>query len=109
MPAHNGYCFDPKTFDINLEGRGKPVPTALVLLLVPLLGALFLIFMPAIGFFLAAQALGRKIGYTLAPLLHIAVTPMPAAGEAHLTGHEPKGGGSEKSLEDLDKEIQARR
>lgn len=109
MTASKSYYFDAKTFDINLEGRGKPVPTALVLFLVPILGALFLIFMPAIGFFLAAQALGKKIGHWVAPLFHIAVTQMPAAGEAHLTGHEPKGEGQEDSLEELHKEIQSRR
>jgi hypothetical protein len=73
------------------EGKGTwtPIPTAAALALVPLMGALFLVFLPFIGFALTLRALAKP----LIGVLHASATGLAAAvspgwqpGEMHFTG-----------------------
>lgn len=75
-------------------GRWMRVPTALALLLVPILGATFLVFLPLIGFALVLQALASPIVKTFhshATELAATVTPGWQPGEAHFTGTRSEG------------------
>ncbi len=70
-------------------GRWMRVPTAVALLLVPILGATFLVFLPLIGFVLVLQALASPVVKTFrahATELAATVTPGWQPGEAHFTG-----------------------
>jgi hypothetical protein len=104
-------------------GRGEKflrIPVILVLMLLPMLGGLFVVFLPVIGFALTIQAAARPIiglfKHTAAELA-TTVTPGWAPGEAHLTGKraeketkEEKGPPvANERLEKLEKEIEARR
>jgi hypothetical protein len=65
------------------------VPLVAALALAPLLGALFLVFLPLIGFVLVGQAAARPLGRFLAALatrLAATVEPGWEPGHAHLTG-----------------------
>jgi hypothetical protein len=103
-------------------GRGSwmRVPTAAALLLVPILGAAFLIFLPLIGFLVALQALAAPVvnafrgsATDLAATLSTGWQP----GEAHFTGKRPEGAGVEEkgplasgdALDALAAEIERRR
>ncbi len=93
------------------------IPYPLLFLVVPILGALFLVFLPVIGFVMLAQAaFKRVIGgvKTGAEDLAANVTPGWAPGAAHLTGKpgEEKKEGEAKAqpgLEKLEKEIEEKR
>lgn len=131
-PVRSGYYWSPRNWSITPVQRpggflpGGPrdrylkVPTLAVLLLLPVLGGLFVVFLPLVGFALVAYALARK----LAALVHggaadIASTMTPGwrPGEAHLTGtgaerdkdlpHEH--GAGDQALEALRKEIEHKR
>jgi hypothetical protein len=104
-------------------GRGDKflrIPVLAVLMLLPMLGGLFVVFLPVIGFALTFYAAARPIVGLFkrsAEDLAATVTPGWAPGEAHLTGKR----GEEKSeehagppvaderLEKLSKEIEAKR
>jgi hypothetical protein len=103
-------------------GRGswRRVPTLVALGLTPILGLVFLMFLPLIGFVLAAQAAMRpvvRIFRSSAADLAATVGPGFAAGEAHLTGTRPeeaveeeKAPAAEKErLDALEREIESRR
>jgi hypothetical protein len=73
------------------EGNGEwmKVATPVALLLVPILGAAFLMFLPLIGFALALQAAATpvlRMFHHGATELASTVQPGWVAGEAHLTG-----------------------
>jgi hypothetical protein len=102
------------------EGRWLRVPTAAALLLVPILGATFLMFLPVIGFVLLAQKAAEplvRIFRIQAQQLAATVTPGWQPGEAHFTGkrHESAGveekgpSSSDDALDALAAEIQKRR
>ena len=102
------------------NGRWMKVPTAAALLLVPILGATFLMFLPFIGFALLAQALALKtVGLFRTHATELAATMSPGwqPGEAHFTGKSPEYAGVEEkgptprgdALDALAAEIQAKR
>ncbi len=83
------------------EGRGTwtKIPTAAALVLVPILGATFLMFLPLIGFALVAQSLAspvlnlfRSSASDLAATVHPGWQP----GEAHFTGKSNESDGKEE-------------
>ena len=125
----SGYYWCPRSWKVEVvppEGGRLPgpggvryvkVPFPLLFVVVPVLGALFLMFLPVIGFALLAQGLVKRIiggVKTSAEDLAANVTPGWAPGAAHLTGKpgEEKKEGEEKAhpgLEKLEKEIEEKR
>jgi len=122
----SGYYFNPITMNIvpverdggrlpNENGKWLAIPTVLALALTPVLGALFLMFLPMIGFVLCAEAAGKKIAGVFATSAGDLVAPGYAPGMAHLTGKEAseaKKDGEAKAapeLEKLEKEIEEKR
>jgi hypothetical protein len=98
--------------------RYVKVPFPALFVIVPLLGALFLMFLPFIGFALFAYAIARKLtGGVKRGATELAATVQPghfAAGSAYFTGkpgEEEKKGGAPASpeLEELEKEIASRK
>ncbi len=101
--------------------RYRQIPLLLALLLVPLMGGLFLVFLPIAGFALTFQALSLKLARLFrrsAGELASTVSPGWQPGEAHFTGRranpedEAKGvpaPGSDEALEKLQQEIERRR
>jgi hypothetical protein len=96
-----GYYFEMRTWELQpiaCDGEPLPgtagriyfhVPLLLVLVIAPLMGAAFVLFLPCIGFYLVLQAAFRP----LARLFHRSATEVAATvqpgwqpGEAHLTG-----------------------
>jgi hypothetical protein len=123
-----GYYFSMKNWSVNpvekdgtvLQGeKGEqfiPVPLPVAVMLAPVLGAVFLMFMPFIGFYLTAQAALRPVGRLFKKStteIAASVSPGMAPGAAYLTGREgeKKVEGGEKSgeLSELEKEIAAKR
>lgn len=130
----SGYYWNPKHWTlipVANEGEilaGSPsesflrVPLPVALALVPLMGALFVFFLPALGFILLAQAVGLKVAGLFrrsAEELAATVTPGWQPGEAHLTGKRaekegaeekaPPAAGEGSSLEKLEREIEEKR
>jgi len=106
----NGYFIDFKKFDINTDGRGTEVPALAAMLLVPMVGLAFLMFLPFIGFYLAAQAGIAKLIQVIKSAFENVAAPVAAPGTSHLTGNEPTDKTSdEHDFDELDKEVQARR
>lgn len=100
------------------KGTWRRIPTAAALLLVPVLGGIFLVFLPLVGFVLAARALATRLAAALrGPAAELAATVTPGwqPGEAHFTGKrvERAGAGEEAEagggLEALEREIERRR
>ncbi len=122
-----GYYWNPGGWKVEVvppEGGALPgaakasyvkVPFPLLLVLVPILGALFLIFLPLIGFALFALAIFRKVTGGVkegAKELASTVSPGWTPGEAHMTGKPGEEKGEEKAtpgIEKLEKEIEARK
>jgi len=130
--VNKGYYFSTKTWALQpvpYDGEPLPgeageryfhIPLLLAFVVAPLMGAVFLMFLPFIGFYLAIHALLRPV----ANLFHrsateIAATLQPAwqPGEAHLTGQRAEEDGVEEKgppaagddLAKLEREIQAKR
>jgi hypothetical protein len=127
----SGYYFNPAGWHVEPvasdgdrlpggRGRWMRVPTAAALLLVPVLGATFLVFLPLVGFLVTLQALAapvvkmfRASATDLAATLSIGWQP----GEAHFTGKRSESAGVEEkgpsasgdALEALAAEIERRR
>jgi len=75
------------------------VPTAAALLLVPVLGATFLLFLPLVGFVVALQALAApmvKAFNTSATDLAATMSGAWQPGEAHFTGKRSENAGVEE-------------
>ncbi len=126
--AKAGYYFNPRSWEVHpvavngerLPGEGTwiAVPTVAALILSPLLGLAFLMFLPFIGFYLTLEAALRPV---LRAFRHgageLAATMSPGwlPGEAHLTGkpHEHEAGVEPGppagEIEKLAGEIEARR
>jgi len=121
----SGYYFNPVTLNCvpvqrdgerlpNEKGSWIAIPTFAAIAIVPLLGSMFAVFLPAIGFILTAHALVVKVtglGKVGAGEL---MAPGYAPGMAHLTGKagEEKKAGEAKAtpeLEKLAKEIEEKR
>ena len=130
--VRSGYYWNPRRWTLVpvqndgevLEGSPSEkflrVPLPVALALVPVMGALFVFFLPALGFILLFQAVGLKVAGLFrrsAAELAATVTPGWQPGEAHLTGKraeketkEEKGPPvANERLESLEKEIEARR
>jgi hypothetical protein len=104
-------------------GRGSwmKIPTAAALVLVPILGATLLMFLPLIGFALVLHAMASqvmKLFRTSATDLAATMSPGWQPGEAHFTGKSPENAGVEEKgpiaagddrLEALSREIERRR
>jgi hypothetical protein len=103
------------------NGSWIKVPTAALLVLVPVLGATFLMFLPLIGFALVLRALASPVmNLFRASATDLAATMTPGwqPGEAHFTGKSPENAGVEEKgpiaarddrLEALSREIELRR
>jgi hypothetical protein len=91
-------------------GRWLRVPTAAALLLVPILGATFLMFLPLIGFVLLAQKAAEplvRIFRLQAQELAATVTPGWQPGEAHFTGKPQERAGSSEGPSSSDDALEA--
>ena len=94
------------------------VPVPVLFVIVPTLGALFLMFLPLIGFALFAYAIAKKLAAMVTrSTTELAATVQPgsfAAGSAYFTGKaEEKKGAPEApkspELDELEREIAARK
>jgi hypothetical protein len=129
MKVGSGYYWNPRTWEVanvGAEGGVLPgserahfarVPFPLLFIAVPVMGALFLVFLPVIGFALLGSALVKRVlggVKSSAEELAVNVTPGWAPGAAHLTGkpgEEKQEGEAAASpgLERLEKEIGEKR
>jgi hypothetical protein len=131
MKVSGGYYWNTRSWEVETvpsEGgrlratdgaRYVKVPFPALFLIVPLLGALFLMFLPFIGFALFAYAVARKVtGGVKQGATELAATVQPgqfAAGSAYFTGkpgeekEEPPAAAKSPELEKLEKEIAARK
>jgi hypothetical protein len=126
----SGYYVDPRGWSVHPvehdgerlpEGRGawRRVPTLVAIGLTPILGLAFLMFLPVIGFVLAARAAANPIVRMFrASATDLAATMSPgwAPGEAHLTGKRGEESVEEKGppapaerLDALEREIEDKR
>ncbi len=103
-----------------VPGSWIKVPTAVALLLVPILGATFLMFLPLVGFIMLFRAIGESVvGVFRTSAADLAATMSPGwqPGEAHFTGKRPEHAGVEEkgpthrgdALDALAAEIERRR
>jgi hypothetical protein len=97
----SGYYFNPTAMTITLverDGGRLPsergpyfaVPALAALALSPILGALFLMTLPLLGYALTVEAAGRSVAALFsgsAGELAVAVAPGYVTGEFHLSGH----------------------
>ena len=130
MQVGGGYYWNPSNWEVEVissEGgklRGSTdtkyvkVPFLALFLIVPILGATFLMFLPVIGFGLFAYAMAQKLtGGVKKGATDLAATVQPgqfATGAAYFTGkegEEKKAGAAAGSpeLEKIEKEIAARK
>ncbi|MBL0278297.1 MAG: hypothetical protein IPQ24_19885 [Anaeromyxobacter sp.] len=125
--VQSGYYLNTRSFAIEVvpEGGGTlpgaatakyvSVPFPALFLVVPVVGLAFLMFLPAIGFALFAQALVMKVtGHVAegASSLAASVAPDLAPGAAYLAGHkdeEKKDAPVTPEIEKLEGEIKAKR
>jgi hypothetical protein len=121
-----GYYLSMKNLNVEVVGdeggtlpgdasaRYVRVPFPALFLLVPVIGLAFLIFLPAIGFWLVGKAIVMKVtGHVAEGASSLAATVAPdlATGAAHLTGKKEGEAAEEKDadLEKLAKEIEEKR
>jgi hypothetical protein len=129
-----GYYWNPMRWEVEVvpseggrlrgpaEARYVKLPFPLLFVVVPLLGALFLVFLPLIGFALFGYAIAKKVaGFAKRSATELASTVAPggfATGEAYFTGKvgeekpgEEKAGEAkaQEEIERLAKEIEARK
>jgi hypothetical protein len=126
--VHGGFYLNPSRWAFeavahdgarlpDAPGRWLRVPAVVALLLTPILGAAFLMFLPLVGLVLAARALAvvgvRMLGGAATDLAST-VSPGWRLGEAHFTGRtgaESAGAriAGDARLDALEREIAARR
>jgi hypothetical protein len=132
MKVGGGYYWNTRSWEVetvpNEGGRLRAtdgaryvkVPFPALFVIVPLLGALFLMFLPFIGFALFAYAVAKKVtGGVKQGATELAATVQPgsfAAGSAYFTGkpgeekkEEAPGPAKSPELSELEKEIAARK
>jgi hypothetical protein len=129
MAVNGGYYWNPTSWAVEvvppeggrLAGAAATsyvkMPFPLLFVVVPLLGALFLMFLPLIGFALFGHAIVKKVtGGVRRSATELASTMAPggfATGEAHFTGkaaeEKPAEGAAHGEIEKLAKEIEERR
>lgn len=122
----SGYYWNPRAWAVEVippEGGRLPVsharyvkvPFPLLFVIVPVMGAGFLMTLPVIGFALFGHAIAKKVtGGVKATATDLAATMTPGwqPGEAHFTGkkgEEGEEGAPTKEIQDLAKEIEAKR
>jgi hypothetical protein len=130
-PVKSGYYFSLKSWTLHpmahdgeqLPGeRGEewiPMSLPLAVVAAPLLGAAFLMFMPAIGFYLVAMAAARRVTALFRKTtteLAASMSPGLVPGESYLTGKrgdgevaKEEGAAEAGELESLKKEIDSKR
>jgi hypothetical protein len=102
MQVTSGYYWNPTSWEVEVDSeeggrlKGSPetsyvkVPFPLLFVIVPVLGGIFIIFLPLIGFALFAYAVVKKVtGGAKQAATELASTIQPsgfALGEAHMTG-----------------------
>jgi hypothetical protein len=92
----------------------RQVPTMVLLVAAPVLGATFAMFLPFIGLALVAQYVAKQAWTFTREMGHaalVAMSPRLAAGEAHLTGDKStatKAEGPHARLEQLDATLKAK-
>ena len=127
-----GYYWNPRHWSVTpVAGDAGTLPGGssdrylrihwlVALLLAPLLGGLFVVFLPFIGFAMLFQWVFQKVTGTArdgARDLAATVTPGWRPGEVHMTGRAmdakhaelPAGGAGEKALEDVAAEVARKR
>jgi hypothetical protein len=125
-----GYYFSAKSWMLTpvandgelLPGAGGEkflrIPLLVAFAVAPMMGALFLMFLPLIGFYLTARAVARPVvGAFRKSATEVAATVAPVwvPGEAHLAGEPAKKEGEtaepaqDTKLDDLAKEIEQKR
>jgi hypothetical protein len=130
MKVDGGYYWNPRRWEVEVvpseggrlkgaaDARYVKVPFPLLFVIVPLLGATFLMFLPFVGFALFAYAIAKKVtGGVKQTAAELASTVAPggfAAGEAHFggkPGEEKREGESvaQAEIEKLAKEIEERK
>ena len=133
MQVGGGYYWNARRWEVEVvsnEGgklKGGPdakyvkVPFPALFVIVPLLGALFLMFLPLVGFGLFAYAIAKKVtGGVKQGATELASTIQPgqfATGEAYFTGKpgeekkdgKPAEAAKSPALETLEKEIAERK
>lgn len=110
MTNTNDYRVNWKKLQITQEGEGTIVHPLVALMFAPIMGLLFLMFLPFIGFYLTLSAGCKGLYHLQAGLFEHVTAPAPATGAAHLVGHEPANPDEiSEDLKKLDEEIQARR
>ncbi len=92
------------------------LPLPVLLLVIPLMGALFAFFLPALGFAMVTWGLGKKlaqVGRQAMQQLAATVSPAWRPGEANFAGKpdetKEQGRSGEASLEKLKQDIEERR
>lgn len=92
----------------------RSVPTLVLLMAAPILGAAFAMFLPFIGLALVAQHAAKAAWNFARDMAHaalVAMSPRMATGEAYLTGDKSKATKSETPdarLEQLDAQLKAK-
>jgi len=132
MQVGGGYYWNARNWEVEVipneggklkggaDARYVKVPFPALFLIVPVLGALFLMFLPFIGFALFAYAIAKKIASSVTKgATELAATVQPgnfAAGSAYFTGkpeEEKKEGTPEtpksSEIEKIEREIAERR
>jgi hypothetical protein len=117
----SGYYFNPMTMSIALvsrdgdrlpsgQGAWLAVPALLALALTPVLGALFLMFLPMIGFVMCAEAAGKNLVAAFSGSAgELAATMAPGwmPGEAHLAGNPVVARRAHEEIDPLDLRLAA--
>ena len=131
MQVGGGYYWNASNWEVEVipneggklksgaDARYVKVPFPALFVIVPLLGALFLMFLPFVGFALFAYAIAKKLASLVTrSATDLAATVQPggfAAGSAYFTGkpEEKKEGAApaaqSSELEKLEKEIAERK
>ena len=107
----NEYYWNQKNWEVNQNGVGVRVHPLVALAVAPLLGGLFVVFMPFIGLYLFAKFLASKMSALAHSLFQTSVAPIAEPGSAYMTGSKSertsKSTAAEDTLKELTKEIQS--
>ena len=125
-----GYYFDARSFQVanvtadrrrlpgGAEKRWRAIPAPLLLIAAPVVGGLYVLALPLVGFWWMARTIGRALARQLrgrGDALATPVRPGWRPGETHLTGDRAdarRGEGApppDAVVDDLWKEIEAKR
>ena len=124
--VNSGYYMDARSFEFaNIAKDGTPlpggpdskflrIPTLAVVAAAPVLGGLFVVALPFLGFGLVLYAAARKLGVGAKEVAATVATPAMPVGSTALTGSPPEKGvtgelAKDVTTEALAKEIEAKR